>query len=86
LISFIFFLCAPVNLPHKCIAFVLEDPYLLYCAVGREGLLQYLLVEEAGEGSVDAATVDSAIGGAALIVDLVKGQRLGVHCNGSIKI
>lgn len=34
-------------LPHKCIALVLEHAYLLYCAIGREGLLQDVLIEEA---------------------------------------
>ena len=31
----------------------------------------------------DSATVDGAIGGAALVVDLVKRERLGVGCNGN---
>lgn len=34
-------------LPHKCIALVLEHAYLLYCAIGREGLLQDVLIEKA---------------------------------------
>lgn len=69
-----------VYLPHKCIAFVLEHAYLLNGAVRRECLLQYLLVEEAREGAVDAATINGAVGGAALVVHLVKGQRFYVDC------
>lgn len=71
---------ADAHLPHKCIALVLEHAYLLYCAVGREGLLQDVLVEEARQGAIDAATVDGAICGTALVVHLVKGQRFEIDC------
>lgn len=74
------------NLPHKCIALVLEHAYLLYCAVGREGLLQDVLIEKAREGAIDAATVDGAICGTALVVHLVKGQRFEIDCKQSSEI
>lgn len=68
------------NLPHKCVAFVLEHAYLLYGSIWRECLLQYLLVQKAREGAVDAATIYGAVGGAALVVHLVKGQRFYINC------
>lgn len=74
------------NLPHKCIALVLEHAYLLYCAVGREGLLQDVLVEKAREGAIDAAAVDGAICGTALVVHLVEGQRFEIDCKGENNI
>lgn len=74
------------NLPHKCIALVLEHAYLLYCAIGREGLLQDVLVEKAREGAIDAAAVDGAICGTALVVHLVKGQRFEIDCKGENNI
>lgn len=66
-------------LPHKCVALILEDAYLLYCTIWRKCLLQYLLVEKAREGAIDAATVYGAVSRAALVINLIKGQRFDIH-------
>lgn len=75
-------------LPHKCIALVLEHAYLLYCAVRRECLLQDVLVEKARQGAIDAAAVDGAICGTALVVNLVEGQWFEIDCKqkGRVKV
>lgn len=60
-----------LDLPHKCVALVLEDAYFLYRAVGRKRFLQHLLAE-CGKGAINAAHINGAIGGTALVVDLVE--------------
>lgn len=69
-----------LDLPHKGISLVLEDAYLLYRTVGCKGLLQHLLAE-GGQGAVYAAHINGAIGGTALVVDLIEGQWLYVLCS-----
>lgn len=66
-------------LPHKSISLVLEDAYLLYRPIGCKGLLQHLLAE-GGQGAIYAAHINGAIGGTALVVDLIEGQWLYVLC------
>jgi len=63
-----------VDLPNKCVSFILEDPDLLNSSEVREGLLQQVLGEAVG----DTAAVDRAVGRAGLVVDFVEGQRFGV--------
>lgn len=69
-----------LDLPHKGISLVLEDAYLLYRTVWCKGLLQHLLAE-GGQGAVYAAHINGAIGGTALVVDLIEGQWLYVLCS-----
>lgn len=76
-----FFFC---DLPHKGVSLVLEDAYFLYRTVWRKGLLQHLLAE-GGQRAVHAAHIHGAIGGTALVVDLIKGQRLDVLCKKKTK-
>ena len=67
----------PRNLiPDKGVSLILEDPDLLNGPEACEGLLQQVLAQPVG----DAAAVDGAVGGAALVVDLVEGEWLGVGC------
>ena len=63
-----------VNQPHEGVALVLEDSDLLNVSEVGESLLQEVLAQPVG----DAAAVDGAVGGAALVVDLVEGERLGI--------
>ena len=63
-----------IFLPNKCIAFILEYPDLLDAAEGCECFLQEVFAEPVG----DTPAVDGAVGGAALVVHLVEGERLGV--------
>ncbi len=62
--------------PDEGVALVLEDPDLLDGAEVSKGLLEELLTEAVG----DAPAVDRAVGRRALVVHLVKAQRLRVHC------
>ena len=65
----------PRNLiPDKGVSLILEDPDLLNGPEACEGLLQQVLAQPVG----DTAAVDGAVGGAALVVHLVEGERLGV--------
>lgn len=64
----------PVNSPHEGVALVLEDSDLLNVSEVGKSLLQEVLAEPVG----DPAAVDGAVGGAALVVDLVEGERLGI--------
>ena len=65
-----------VHVPDEGVALVLKDPDLLDGAEVSKGLLEELLAEPVG----DAPAVHRAIGGGALVVHLVKAQRLRVHC------
>jgi hypothetical protein len=65
-----------IPVPDEGVALVLKDPDLLDGAEVSKGLLEELLTEAVG----DAPAVHRAIGRRALVVHLVKAQRLRVHC------
>lgn len=71
----------PFYSPHKSVSLVLEDANLLDGAERGERLLQDLLAQSTGQGATDASAVHGTVGRTALVVDLVEGERLGVHCN-----
>ena len=63
------------SLPDEGVALVLEDPDLLDGAEVSKGLLEELFAEPVR----DPPAVDGAVRGRALVVHLVKAQRLRVH-------
>jgi len=65
-----------LDVPDKCISLVLKNPNFLDLAEGGEGLLHDFLAEAVG----DAAAVDGAVRGTALIVNFVKRQWFTVCC------
>ena len=69
----------PVNSPYEGVALVLENSDLLNVPEVCECLLEEVLAQPI----CDPATVDCAVGGAALVVDLVEGEWLGIGWNES---
>ena len=67
----------PVNSPYEGVALVLENSDLLNVPEVCECLLEEVLAKPI----CDPATVDCAVGGAALVVHLVEGEWLGIGWN-----
>ena len=63
-------------LPYKCVSLVLEDANLLNGTKMCECLLQQVLWKATG----DSPTIYRTIGRTWLVINFVKGQRLGICC------
>lgn len=57
---------------HESVALILEDANLLNCAERCEFLLQYFFCQFTSQVSADATAINGAVGGAALVVNLVE--------------